>query len=117
MGFLTPFNKVGYCHRGEDLEAKGPQLAKNLRLRHSEIFLGCGNCGNWLVLKFGVFSLCVCGSSRYSLPFPILLLSLYIDHVLLVVVERCFLSFVVVCPPCGWSSSLVLFVHLLIIRC
>ena len=37
FGFFPPMEKT---HRGEDLEAKGPQLAKNLRLRHSEIFFG-----------------------------------------------------------------------------
>lgn len=56
FGFLPPMEKP---HRGEDLEAKGPQLAKNLRLRHSEIFWGCGNCGNWLVVEDMVCLVCV----------------------------------------------------------
>ena len=96
-------------HRGEDLEAKGPQLAKNLRLRHSEIFWGCGN---WLVVEDLVFLVCVFVVLLGILCiFLFFLLSLYTDswpcHVLLVVVA-------VVFSPLLFSSSLLLVVVVIV---
>ena len=81
LGFWLLFPRLEKPHRGEDLEAKGPQLAKNLRLRHSEIFWWCENCGKLVGVEDMVCLVCVfvgilfiflvCG---HSLHFPFLLL-------------------------------------------